>query len=85
MVSSKNGPSSGSGLVEQREDVQRAVDQQALERDFDTRNIALDQDLARGLAERRDVGRIEDAGDALGRGDELHRVVGPDDAPARRQ
>ena len=73
------------GLVEQRKDIEVAVDEQALERDFDARNITLDQNLAHGLAERRNVGRLENAGDALGRGDEFGRIVSADDAPARRQ
>jgi len=62
MVSSKNGPSRRSGLSEDREEFQFAIDEHALDGNFHAGNIFFDQGFARG----RRVFHLPDRGGPAG-------------------
>ena len=72
-------------LVEERERLQAAPQQEALERNLAPRHERLHQQVLRGAAGDAHVVAAENRGDALERGDEAGGVVGPNDAAARRQ
>ena len=75
-------PVEGVGLVEERQHVELAPDQEPLERDLPAGNEVLDQDLLPPLAELRRLRGLEDRRDPAERRDERGGVVRPDHAAA---
>ncbi len=72
-------------LVEQREGVQLAADQQPLERHFRARDEFFHEDPVGALAQLEDLRRGQNRRDPFERGDELRLIKSADDAAARRE
>ena len=73
------------GLVEQRQGVERAADEETLQRHLRPRHELLHQDLAGARAEGADVGRRQDRRHSAKRRGELRLAVRADDPAARRE